>query len=248
MLTSTDAIALKVTPYSESSLIVQLFTRDLGKVTVIAKGARRQKNPAGAILEPMSLLTVDFYHKTSRDIQTLKDVSLASGALKIRRDLKKLSLGLAITEVIAGVIAEDDPAPILFRLTWKVLQSLETTEGFDHLLFLFFLLQLAIHTGFKPNLETCSSCGKVLKTAVFSNNSGELECPSCNRETGLVLGGHGLAMLRKLTVTHIENLGELTGPREETENAVSFLTAFLEFHIEGLHKLKAPEILRQIGI
>ncbi len=248
MLISSDAIALKATAYSESSLIVRLFTLELGKVTVIAKGARRQKNPLAALLEPMCLVTVEFYHKTSRDIQTLKEVSLAHSAPNIRRDLTKMSLGLAITEIIDKAIAADDPGPILFRLTWKVLQNLETSEGIDHLLFLFFMLQLAIRTGFKPNLEHCSSCIKPLSEAWFSRDSGDLQCPVCRHGGEMMLEGNSLNLLRQLAVTHIDKIGDLAQRREELDKTISFMSSFLEFHVEGMHRLKSLEIIRQIGI
>jgi len=94
MLIATDAIILKVTPYSETSLIVRILTQEIGKVTVIAKGARRPKSGFSAMLDPMNLVHCHFYYKDSRDIQTLKEVSISSSSSIIRTSLLKLSLGL----------------------------------------------------------------------------------------------------------------------------------------------------------
>ena len=62
MILSAQAIVLKTIKYGDSSLICRLFTKDQGKIAVMAKGAWRPKNTAGAILEPMNHILLDYYH------------------------------------------------------------------------------------------------------------------------------------------------------------------------------------------
>ena len=73
MLISTNAIVLKKIQYGETSIICRMFTEDKGKVTVLAKGAWRPKNVSGPLLEPTNHLSIQYYHKDSRNIQILKN-------------------------------------------------------------------------------------------------------------------------------------------------------------------------------
>ena len=73
MIISTHAIVLKTIKYGDSSLICRLFTKDHGKIVIMAKGAWRPKKSTGALLEPISHIHIQYYHKNNRDIQILKD-------------------------------------------------------------------------------------------------------------------------------------------------------------------------------
>ena len=61
MIISTHAIVLKTIKFGDSSLICRLFTKDQGKIVIMAKGAWRPKNTAGAILEPMNHIYLNYY-------------------------------------------------------------------------------------------------------------------------------------------------------------------------------------------
>ena len=73
MLVETNAIVLKRIPYSDTSLICRLFTKEMGKVTILAKGANRQKRSISALLEPINHIHIQYFQKNSRDIQILKE-------------------------------------------------------------------------------------------------------------------------------------------------------------------------------
>ena len=65
------AIVLKRIPYSDSSLICRLFTKDKGKISILAKGAWRPKKSMGALLEPISHIHIQYYNKNNRDSSQL---------------------------------------------------------------------------------------------------------------------------------------------------------------------------------
>ena len=75
MLIDTDAIVLRTVNYSDTSIIAILLSKDYGKITVMAKGARKFKSPFSAQLEPMNILSLNYFHKDGRNIQLLKESS-----------------------------------------------------------------------------------------------------------------------------------------------------------------------------
>ena len=90
MLVKTNAIVLKRIPYSDTSLICHLFTKDRGKVTILAKGTRRPKKSIGALLEPINRIQLQYYHKNSRDIQILKDADFIQHYSRLRNNLNQI--------------------------------------------------------------------------------------------------------------------------------------------------------------
>ena len=88
-LQSSEAVVLKTIDYSDTSLIVRLFTEQFGKVTVIAKGARRSKQAPAGILRPPNHLAVWYQHKDERDIQTLTKFEFVTRYSRLSSDLAK---------------------------------------------------------------------------------------------------------------------------------------------------------------
>ena len=72
----TDAIVLRVIDFSETSCVVTLMTRDFGKITALAKGARRRKSPFEAALDLLSVCRIVFLRKTSGAMDLLTEAKL----------------------------------------------------------------------------------------------------------------------------------------------------------------------------
>src|SRR2546429_204258 len=82
-LVTTSAVVLRTYPYSETSKIVRLATRDLGVQSAIAKGVLRPKSRFAAGLELLSEGVAQLYHRETRELQTLA----AFAPLGVRREL-----------------------------------------------------------------------------------------------------------------------------------------------------------------
>ena len=121
MLIATNAIVLKRIPYGDTSVICHLFTEDMGKVSILAKGAWRPKNSAGSLLEPINHIHIQFYNKNTRDIQILKDAEFIQQFPVLRNSLGRIILAFAIVDIIEKSTPENNPVPIFYRLGWRVL-------------------------------------------------------------------------------------------------------------------------------
>ena len=76
MIFSTNAIVLNYKKFSDTSLICNLYSKDYGKFSIIAKGARSLKNPHGAILQPLNYIDIVYYYKEKRSMQLLKEATI----------------------------------------------------------------------------------------------------------------------------------------------------------------------------
>jgi DNA repair protein RecO (recombination protein O) len=246
VLISTSAIVLKTIPYGDTSIISRMFTEDQGKVTILAKGAWRPKNNAGALLEPMNHIHLQYYHKSSREIQILKDGVFSQQFSNLRKELNKIIVGLAIVEMMDKSTMDNNPFPILYRLGWRVLKKLNDEKQNIWLVFIFFLYQLSLRLGFLPNLKKCSKCNAYLTSSWFDDYTGELVCMDCSTQSKINLEENILSALQKLESLHIDEIHTLSINIQGIANSIQFLDTFISFHSEGLKKVRSMEMVQQI--
>ena len=246
MLISTSAIVLKTIPYGDTSVIARMFTEDQGKVTILAKGAWRPKNNAGALLEPMNHIHLQYYHKNSREIQVLKDGGFTQQFSNLRKELSKVIVGLTIVEMMDKSTLDNNPFPILYRLGWRVLEKLNDEKQNIWLVFVFFLYQLSLRLGFLPNIKKCSKCNADLISGCFDNYTGELICVNCSTQSKISFDENSLSALQKLEGLHLDDLQTLSINMQGITNSIQFLDLFISFHLEGLKKLQSMTMLKQI--
>ena len=223
-----------------------MFTEDQGKVTILAKGAWRPKNNAGALLEPMNHIHLQYYHKNSREIQVLKDGGFTQQFSNLRKELSKVIVGLTIVEMMDKSTLDNNPFPILYRLGWRVLENLNDEKQNIWLVFVFFLYQLSLRLGFLPNIKKCSKCNADLISGCFDNYTGELICVNCSTQSKISLDENSLSALQKLEGLHLDDLQTLSINMQGITNSIQFLDLFISFHLEGLKKLRSMTMLKQI--
>ena len=142
------AIILRVTEYSETSCIVNLLTRDFGRIGAIAKGARRPKSPFNAAIDVLAVCQVVFINKPSA-LSILTEAKLERRFRSSETDLKRLYAGYYVIELLRTLTDEGDPVPELFDLTREMLVQLDegdfSENELNHLLLQFELSLSLIH-------------------------------------------------------------------------------------------------------
>ena len=245
MLISTNAIILKTIPYGESSIIFRIFTEDYGKVSVMAKGVRKPKQPLGLFLEPMNHIYLQYYHKNTREIQILKDAGLIHQYSVLRSKLDTIIIGQSIVEALDKSTLENNSLPILYRLAWRVLDKINCADVNLWAVFAFYLYQLSLRLGFMPNLKTCYQCKSVFEHALINDKTGELMCYDCNPYGKLAVNKGGLIFLQKLENMHLDEINSEINNSSEIFNALSFLKIFTYIHIDGIDNMRSLEIMQK---
>lgn len=244
MLITTNAIVLKRIPYSDTSLICRLFTKERGKVIIIAKGAQRPKKSIAALLEPINHIHVQYYHKNSRDIQILKDAVFIQHYSSMRKNLNRIVLALAAVEMIDKFTQDSNPHSILYHLSWRVLEKLNDENQNQWFVFAFFLYQLSLRLGFMPNLSSCSKCNSKMMQGGIDNSTGELVCSDCISYTESKI--ISLSSLKKLSSLHLDELEALSAKKKDILDSIQMLDIFLSYHIEELKKVNSMDMVRTI--
>ena len=174
------AIVLRTIEFSETSLVATLFTREHGKIGVLAKGARRLKGPFESALDLLALCRIVFLHKTSDSLDILTEAKLMR-RFRPDRNLAGLYAGYYVAELIDSLTDEDEPQPDLFDLADETLAAFAAGEPVVKWTVRFELGLLRI-LGHLPSLETCAECGAAVPNegrAAFGQIDGGVLCNKC---------------------------------------------------------------------
>lgn len=124
-VTHEPAYVLHQHPWSESSLILEVFTRHHGRVALAAKGVKRPTSSFRAVLLPLQPLSIGYGGEG--DIRTLKAAEWVGGHVMPTGDA--LLSGCYLNELLLRLLARDDPHPRLFDLYAAAVQVLAGEHG-----------------------------------------------------------------------------------------------------------------------
>ncbi|MGZ5979011.1 MAG: DNA repair protein RecO, partial [Isosphaeraceae bacterium] len=108
------ALVVRTVEVFETSLVVTLFTRELGKVAALAKGGRRLKSPFQGGLDLLGVSDIVFLHKASEALDLVTEAAPVERFASLRRDLAALYAGYYIAELLSDLTDFHDPHPKLF--------------------------------------------------------------------------------------------------------------------------------------
>ena len=231
-LVKTQAITLKSRKWGEADRIVTFYTKHLGKIRAVARGARRPKCRMGAALEPLTLCDLNLFEKSGDTLYRVSQVDLIEPFVIFREDLTMMAAAARMANVVGAVTPDGDPDPNLFETLEQGLRSLVTSDD-PALTALLFQIRLLGLTGFRPQTDHCAACGKtkVIQEPQFSPASGGLVCVTCasrQRVPCLPLSRGSLAFLRqalRLAPTMVTRLKAAGQVRGEVEDAIeSYVT------------------------
>jgi len=187
----TLAIVLRSRAHGESDKIVTFLTRDWGKVTGIAKGAKRSRRRFVNVLESFTQVRLRFRPGRTEELAFIFGCDLVRPFRSPSRDLRRFALASYATELIDVMIAGREAGPEAYELLQHGLVTLEDQENLSPLFLPVFEFFLLTHVGYAPQLTACQQCGLSLdgdETAlVFSPSRGGLLCHKCRGQGGTTL-------------------------------------------------------------
>ncbi|MFQ6604750.1 MAG: DNA repair protein RecO [Fidelibacterota bacterium] len=225
MIIHTPALVLRRFPYSDTSIIARIFTRETGKVSVIAKGARRKGSQLAACFQPLAHIDLLYFHKDSRDIQTVSKVELLQIWSRFSEELTTVTLALALLEITEKAMTDYDPHPDLFDDLITVIALFNEGTVQKNLLYWYYQLRLLTVMGFMPNLRDEDQ----------PDVQSLLRQPSSYHIIATMLETRQPDVWQGLTVN----------PKDKKIISEFLLNQFRR-HIDGLQEIRALNVLRQL--
>lgn len=171
-----EGIVIKTKDYKEKDKLVWIFTREYGKVTLIANGAKKSVSHLAACTQP---LTYGLYMFQLRNgLSTLKSGEVLNNLNGIKRDLYKTASASYLLELVDKSIYDREVQPYVYEWSVQLMHRLDEGEDAEILLRIFEMKMTDVF-GVKPNVTGCVQCGRGQNLVGFSTLQGGFLCESC---------------------------------------------------------------------
>ncbi len=243
-----QALVLRKRDLRETSLLVDFYTREFGKICGVLKGIRTEAKKFASNLEIFSLNEIIFYRKTRSHIHLVSQADKVADFTGTRQSLERSTAASFMMEMINAVMQLEDKNTEVFDLTLAALKELQTNYTPEKIAMIFKIKMLAL-SGFKPHFDSCVTClNKISGQSRFSLSLGGLLCPQCAPKDA---ASRSIFRGTIATVLHIErnsfttslNLGMNPQIKKELD---LILNAFLNFHLG--RELKSQKMISKLEI
>jgi DNA repair protein RecO (recombination protein O) len=248
---TTPALLLRRIHYGDHDLIINLFTLDRGKVTVIAKAAKKSVKRFGGILELFSVLETVINPGRGKGLPVLQEAALVQPFANIRSDVVKTAYASYWAELVNTWMEEYERQDLIFELLAYVFEALDKGEARTRALSIVFQIRFMALSGLAPNLSRCSRCGlAVEKVRVpeinFSLKNGGIVCGDCgafaSHRVPLSLGT--VKQLAWIQQRGLEQVSRLRFSEISLSESLALCEAFVPYHLGK--EPKSLKFLRQI--
>jgi DNA repair protein RecO (recombination protein O) len=157
-----SALVIRATDFSETSRIVTLWTKELGKVRALAKGGRRLKSNFDVALDLLTVCGIVLLRKSHGSLDLLTEAQAQERFPQLRGDLAALYAAYYVAELLGDWTQDYDPHPILFDEAIATLRNLGQPSVLTGTCLAHFELVLLRELGYGPALDFCADCGEAL--------------------------------------------------------------------------------------
>ncbi len=234
MLIKTRGIIFKAIKYSETSLILDVYTEEKGLQKYIVSGVRSKgaKTKAG-ILQPTSLVEMVAYYRSTKNMNRIKEIKSAHIYQSLPFDVLKGTIGLFMVELAQKTIKEEEANPTLFHFLFDQFVQLDTADSLPSNFHLLYTLQLAIHLGFAPANEWSE------ELPYFDMREGKFEAEEpLHQYTANKAISQQIDLLFKNQPPTIN--------RKERQDLLEKLIQYYRLHIENFTGLNTHAILKEV--
>jgi DNA repair protein RecO (recombination protein O) len=239
MLTlATPAVLLRRIDYGDFDLILTFFTEATGKISVIAKHAKKSKKRFAGVLELFTILNITCQTGRRAGLPVLQEALLEEPFAAIRESMLHTAYASYWAELVATWAEEAQQLDRLYRLLVFVLAGLDRQQMDPALLNLMFQMRFLDIAGLCPNLHYCCVCKRELDALAhhvsgFDFPRGGLRCHGCGEgdEDHVCLSRGTIKQLQWLAQGDLTRMGRLRFSSQGLQEAQQFLDAFVPFHL-----------------
>ncbi|HBX68497.1 MAG TPA: DNA repair protein RecO [Chloroflexi bacterium] len=243
--TRAEGVILRHSDLGEADRLLTIFTRELGKVRVLAKGVRKARSRKAGHVEPFTQAQLQLAH--GRDLLILTQAESVAGFAALREDLVLLGYASYVIELLDRSTYEEESNRALYDLLVRTLTRLNRGDD-PNLATRYYELRLLDFAGFRPQLFNCAQCESEIQPEdqFFSASRGGVLCPRCGgREPETrPISLHALKYLRHFQRSSYREAGRAaitTAQYQEMENLMQY---YLTYTLE--RGLNSPAFLRRV--
>jgi DNA repair protein RecO (recombination protein O) len=239
MLEKTRGIVLHQIKYTDSGIVAQLYTRKFGRQSFLIRGMRNRKTGKHNILfQPMFILDLEISYKEYREMNTLREFSVAYSPYEIYSDIKKSSVAIFLGEVLTSVLREESPHTELFDYIEKSIMYFDRSrEGYANF-HIAFLAGLSSFLGFEPGTRTDPDA----KFFDMTNGIFAVVPPSHGNYANPEISD----ILARIFLASFDSIGGISMKGALRNEVLDTLIRYYSLHLSGLKRIKSLEVLKEV--
>ena len=227
----TEAIVLHSLKYGEGRIIVDIFSREQGRLSLIVSAPRSERSKIKKqYLQPLTLLTMECDVRPQAQLQKLREASLLTPLPSLLSDPKKLSIGLFVSEFLYHALKSEQRNVPLFDYVRSSIEWLDAATGPIANFHLVFLMRLTRFLGFYPNMES--------KGDYFDMNEGTF---------GHITDDNIAATtVRQLMRMDYPTMHLFQLSRQERTQILQTLLQYYQLHLPAFPELRSLSVLKEL--
>jgi DNA repair protein RecO (recombination protein O) len=239
MQAKTTGIILNQVKYSDSQSIVNIYTREFGRMSYVVRGVNRKKSATRpALLQPLSIVEIDVYHNLKKDIQNIRDMRVSVPFHHIPYDPIKNCLALFITEVLHKTLKHSENDEELYNFIENSVCELDKCEDGVGNFHLVFMAGLAHQLGFAPDILHDNGYKYFdMMNGVFKKSQPQHVH---------FLKTEQAEIFRNLISLSYSSLNQLSINRRQRGEVLNNLIEYFKLHLSDFHSLRSVEVLHKL--
>ena len=238
---TVTGMVLSATPIGENDKRVVILTKEKGKISAFAKGARRQNSPLMGVTNPFAFGEFELYE--GRTSYNIMQASISNYFMELSTDFEGAYYGFYFMEIADYFTKEYNDEREMLKLLYQSLRALASGKINRELVRYIYELKTLVINGEAPEVYRCANCGVSDRSVVFSSQNHGLICSECEgiAPDGIHVGGATLYTLQYIVSSTIEKLYTFTVSDEVLKELGTVLRQYTATHIDK--RFKSLEIL-----
>ncbi|WP_236977273.1 DNA repair protein RecO [Membranihabitans maritimus] len=238
-ISKSEGIVIRRINYRESSMIVDILTRDHGLVGFIISGVRKKSaKTSPGIFTPGYILDLVYYENDPNKLWRIKEAGLAIHLKNTPYDILRGNTALCICELLKKVLHSYDPSEELFLFTERYILILDEIEKPGNV-FLHFLVGLSVYLGFGPEERSLAGID-----SYFDLKSGNFT--KTDPAHPLTMEGRMCELLGALLGCEKEYMESIKMTRAERHQLTGHLIDFIRYHTHAFENLRSYDVLKTL--
>lgn len=236
MIRKTRGIVLHTLRYGDSSLVVHCYTEQSGRQSFMIKGVRKsRKDNRANLFQPLFILDFEVYHKDTREIQLVKEVSRAIPLNSIPYDITKSTQVIFMAEVLYRAVKEEESNPMLAHYLFSTIQYLDALVEASPDFHIIFLFQLSRYLGFYPQKSAFED------ELFFDLASGRFK--TTLTQPDVQLDEPASTLWKAYMFSDYQQIKGFQMNSNQRKKILDNLVRYYKLHVDGMGEIKSLEVL-----